>query len=152
MIRSDLWLSASALLLTLLHAGYSVLERQRPDASYFSRGMVLLESGKSLTQNARLQFRNNMIYDYQQIDNLSRMLPLKIENSLWGNFNLTTTPTNRSLDRPTKEYANSQLAYNQVYYSNENMPLTFYRLPTEPDSFCTYIIELQKLRCFGITQ
>ncbi|MCU1750249.1 hypothetical protein [Pseudomonas sp. 6D_7.1_Bac1] len=151
MIRSDLGLYALALLLILLHAGYSALERQRPYGSYFSHGVVLLENGESLTQSARLQFQKNMIYDYQQIGSSSSILPLEIKSSVLGSFDLKTTSTNESLNRVSEGYINSQIAYNQVYYSKKNMPLTFHQLPTEPGIFCAYIDELQKLRCFSMT-
>ncbi|SDY37637.1 hypothetical protein SAMN03159453_00411 [Pseudomonas sp. NFIX28] len=152
MTRSHLWQYVIVLLLILMHAGYSILERPNLNESYFSRGVVLLEDGESLTQSARLQFRDNMIYDYQQIDNSARILPLKIKNSAKDSFYLTTTPTNNNLTGPSKKYTHSQLAYNQAYYSKENMPLTFYRVPTPPDVFCIYIGELKKLRCFGMAQ
>ncbi|WP_223518957.1 hypothetical protein [Pseudomonas sp. GL-B-19] len=150
MIRSDLSLFIVALLLTLAHLVYSTLERHHLYGPYFSQGIVLFENGESISQNARLQFQKNNVYDFQQIDSTSHITPLGIKSTFRGSFFLTTLSKNQSLNRASKKYAHSQLAYNQAYYAKENMPLTFYRLPTRPDNFCAYIVELQKLRCFGL--
>ncbi|MNZ81203.1 hypothetical protein D3C78_998620 [compost metagenome] len=150
MIHSNRWLYILIFFLFLAHAVYFVLERHHLSGSYFSRGIVLLESGESLLQSSRLQFQTNTIYDFQQVDGYSSLLSLKVKDSIRSSFFLTTTSQNQSLNKMLTKYAGSQLAYNQAYYAKENMPLTFYRVPTESNNFCAYIVELQKLRCFGM--
>ncbi|WP_095144241.1 MULTISPECIES: hypothetical protein [unclassified Pseudomonas] len=150
MIHSNRWLYVLIFFLVLAHAVYFVLERHHLSGSYFSHGIVLLESGESLPQSSRLQFQKNTIYDFQQVDGSSSLLPLKVNDSIRSSFFLTTTSQNQSLNKMLAKYASSQLAYNQAYYAKENMPLTLYRLPTDTNNFCAYIVELQKLRCFGV--
>lgn len=150
MIRSNLLLFILALLLTLAHLVYFILERHHLYGPYFSQGIVLFENGESIPQKARFQFQKNNVYDFQQIDSTSHITPLRIKSTFQDSFSLVTQSKNESLNRASKKYASSQLAYNQAYYAKENMPLTLYRLPTRPDNFCAYLVELQKLRCFGL--
>jgi hypothetical protein len=149
MIRSDRWLYLLILLLVFAHVVYSVFERNNLQGSYFSYGIVLFENGDLLPQSSRLQFQKNTVYDFQQINGAATLLPLKIKNGFQGNFSLKTIQQTQSLNKVISEYAKSQLAYNQAYYAKGQMPLTLYKIPTETKNYCAYIVELQKLRCFG---
>ncbi|MCU1750294.1 helix-turn-helix domain-containing protein [Pseudomonas sp. 6D_7.1_Bac1] len=42
-----------------------------------------------------------------------------------------------------------EIKFNRAYYSQNDTPLTFYRLPTDQKSLYIYVRELRKLRCLG---
>lgn len=140
------------LVFAVMHVGYFVSERvEKPLGAYFASGVLLLSTGKALRIDARLQFQDDGVHDYQQYEEWSRNAFRKTKNSLWGSLRLVTESAQVSPRRVLDNApGDNDLAFAHAYYIKKGTPFTLYRLPSSPKNMCFYIRELSGLRCLSM--